>query len=557
MRPFRPRVAITLLHISVSSFASVADETSEVTFTVDENFITTKVQILNEAPSCIAADSRQSDLLFYRDKSGGPVALYAPDPKNKKSRSAIFDTAGSRSEEPLAFLYRLATGQAEPFSKKSVKDVLPGYGQKQNGGSVVFPQSNRAAEPEGEGDLRSLLADELGFSALRLDPCGPNRRCALLNESAFFVSVNECRSGSEGYRISFSDFSDQRERLVGYLETYDSDQALQMPNPKLLGRFVENGVFTAAIGRSSSTADLDALTRIADAFGHRDDRFDRAVMRQRNHIDFETQYRRAAAPESDYREIKTFIASYADRNLTAAQQTKISTLSDEAYRRQKEEALASEAIEKTLTLLADYPEHAAENLAQAQARYREKGAAEADAGSFERAYRLSPNETDLNAYLKLATDEELENASFVTEEHIATVAAALTLRRAENMPAAETPAIVSDKLFVDREYALMWQDIPANKTLKLTWQDAVDFCKESLLEGYSDWTLPMNHDLTVLFHKRRELKHAAAANYWSVQEKLNNRDLAYTIDFTTGYRAHADKNAVAYVRCVREHPEDR
>ncbi|MCP4000511.1 MAG: DUF1566 domain-containing protein [Gammaproteobacteria bacterium] len=53
----------------------------------------------------------------------------------------------------------------------------------------------------------------------------------------------------------------------------------------------------------------------------------------------------------------------------------------------------------------------------------------------------------------------------------------------------------SRDVVVDSQNALMWQDIPDNKTVTRTWEASIDYCEASEHAGYDNWRLPNINEL--------------------------------------------------------------
>ncbi len=109
----------------------------------------------------------------------------------------------------------------------------------------------------------------------------------------------------------------------------------------------------------------------------------------------------------------------------------------------------------------------------------------------------------------------------------------------------------------DSSTGLMWQDNSDAKTLKLNWQDAVEYCQELNLDGYNDWRLPSIKELQTLVDISRHaptikegFNNINSNNYWS--STLYDSDSRWFIDFfygNVGGTANTYKNNI---RCVRK-----
>ena len=59
------------------------------------------------------------------------------------------------------------------------------------------------------------------------------------------------------------------------------------------------------------------------------------------------------------------------------------------------------------------------------------------------------------------------------------------------------------EVVVDTATNLMWQDNADAKTIKKSWSDAIDYCENLTLSGYSDWHLPNYNELWKLADRNR------------------------------------------------------
>lgn len=69
---------------------------------------------------------------------------------------------------------------------------------------------------------------------------------------------------------------------------------------------------------------------------------------------------------------------------------------------------------------------------------------------------------------------------------------------------------------------IMWQDNQDTVTLKLTWNEAMNYCLDLKLDGYDDWRLPDKETLFQLFFEEQDLKYHVEDLYWS---STQNTDL--------------------------------
>jgi len=87
---------------------------------------------------------------------------------------------------------------------------------------------------------------------------------------------------------------------------------------------------------------------------------------------------------------------------------------------------------------------------------------------------------------------------------------------------------------------------------EMNWSDAKTACYELILNGYSDWHLPLTEELNALYVnlKQRGVGGFASADYWSSSEDRNNF-FALNQNFVNGFQNDTGKDGTDYVRAVR------
>ena len=118
----------------------------------------------------------------------------------------------------------------------------------------------------------------------------------------------------------------------------------------------------------------------------------------------------------------------------------------------------------------------------------------------------------------------------------------------------------SKEVVLDTKTNLMWQDNIDTKTITKNWSDAIDYCENLTLGGYSDWYLPNINELRSLTSKNYDpaidpaFKNVVSDIYWSSTTKESCTCMAWDVDFEDGYAANGEefvKSDPYYVRCVR------
>ncbi len=125
----------------------------------------------------------------------------------------------------------------------------------------------------------------------------------------------------------------------------------------------------------------------------------------------------------------------------------------------------------------------------------------------------------------------------------------------------------ADETVVCDKSKLMWQDDESAKTLNKNWKEAIRYCEELSLAGYSDWRLPnINELLTIVDRSRYKpainvaFKNISSDFYWyywsstpSAHSTYADYGNAWSVNFELGHtKDYHDKTDNYNVRCVRD-----
>jgi len=113
------------------------------------------------------------------------------------------------------------------------------------------------------------------------------------------------------------------------------------------------------------------------------------------------------------------------------------------------------------------------------------------------------------------------------------------------------------EVVIDTAMNLVWQDNSDTKTIKKSWEEAIDYCESLSLGGYDNWYLPNINQLYSIVDKSRynpaiepTFQNIAIDHYWSSTVSAENSYGAWHIDFTSGSGGWGFGSGGYYIRCV-------
>jgi tetratricopeptide (TPR) repeat protein len=108
--------------------------------------------------------------------------------------------------------------------------------------------------------------------------------------------------------------------------------------------------------------------------------------------------------------------------------------------------------------------------------------------------------------------------------------------------------VVTDVVVIDSNNNKTWQK---GETDKLTWDDAIAYCRDLSLSGFSDWRLPEKNELKTAYVISSNFPDLNPVDYWSSTQLEEDQYLAWTENFSDGEDQYNLKSDRFQVRCVR------
>ena len=111
----------------------------------------------------------------------------------------------------------------------------------------------------------------------------------------------------------------------------------------------------------------------------------------------------------------------------------------------------------------------------------------------------------------------------------------------------------------DNHTDLLWQDDKSVRTVKKSWQGAVEYCEKLAFRGYNDWRLPDIDELLEITDDtkynpaiKKAFKNVSFRGYWSRSSSVHANNDAWIVDFMDGSDYYSHRSYEYLVRCVRD-----
>ena len=113
------------------------------------------------------------------------------------------------------------------------------------------------------------------------------------------------------------------------------------------------------------------------------------------------------------------------------------------------------------------------------------------------------------------------------------------------------------EVVIDTTTNLMWQDDSNASSLQKNWSDAIAYCENLTLGGYSDWNLPNFNELYMLADRsiynpslNPVFRNVSSSVYWSATTVASNSSRAWGVNLNYGNDYEDKKTNSCHVRCV-------
>lgn len=118
--------------------------------------------------------------------------------------------------------------------------------------------------------------------------------------------------------------------------------------------------------------------------------------------------------------------------------------------------------------------------------------------------------------------------------------------------------IKKENIIIDSRTNLMWQDDSDAKNNNRIWRQALKYCENLTLGGYTNWRLPNVIELASIVDNNKHnpsthriFENVISDNYWSSTSASSYASYAWAIEFYLGRHSWESKPSLQYIRCVR------
>ena len=114
----------------------------------------------------------------------------------------------------------------------------------------------------------------------------------------------------------------------------------------------------------------------------------------------------------------------------------------------------------------------------------------------------------------------------------------------------------SGNIVTDHSTGLMWEDQSSIK--KANWKDAINYCENLRLDGYSNWHLPNINELrSIVDYDRYDpaidptFKNTKSSDYWTNTTVKWDSSISWVLNFYYGNGYYHNRSGDFFVRYVR------
>lgn len=113
------------------------------------------------------------------------------------------------------------------------------------------------------------------------------------------------------------------------------------------------------------------------------------------------------------------------------------------------------------------------------------------------------------------------------------------------------------QIVYDTKTSLIWQDSKDSQELKLTHQEAIDYCANLILGDITTWRLPNLSELTSIVTPNKYnpsinniFQNTSRSGFYWTSDIVKGRSAAYYVRFDFGRDGSINMTSKNYVRCV-------